>query len=179
MGLRRDEGWVIGADEDAMLRHAGQKLSDRFHDLDVDLLDRLHLFHRIALMARLVRSLDMHADEIGRGQFCDRRPALRGVVGIEIAGSTGHLQPLPAGERRQPTEQIDRRDHRAIRAIFLSERLHRRGAAHAPQPDVRGGPLAGRDPGLIDRMTGQPRCALRHDLSEQPAAGAAGEGIGD
>ena len=169
MGLGRDKCRMVGADEDAMLRHAGQEIGERLHDLGIDLLDRLHLLDCITLMARLVRCLDMHADEIGRGQFRDRRPALRGVVGVEIAGGTLHLQPLPAGERGQPAEQVDGRDHRAIRAVFLRERLHRRGTAHAPEPDMRGGPLAGRDPRLVDRMSGQPRGALRHDLGEQPA----------
>jgi hypothetical protein len=36
-------------------------------------------------VARLVRGLDVHADEIGCGEFGDRRSSLGGVVGVEVA----------------------------------------------------------------------------------------------
>ena len=175
---------MIGADEHSPRRQRRQMSRDRRHDELVDPLDRPHLLDGVPLVARLVGGLDMDADEIGVSELRDRRPPLGGVVGVEIAGRPRHLEALPAGQRRQAPQQIDRRDHRRARAeargsIFLGKRLHPRGPPRPPQPDVRGGALAGSDPGRVERMPGEPAGAGGHEVGQKVAAGAARESVED
>ena len=175
---------MIGADEHSPRRQRRQMGRDRRHDELIDPLDRPHLLDGIPFVARLVGGLDMDADEIGVSELRDRRPPLGGVVGVEIAGRPRHLEALPAGQRRQAPQQIDRRDHRRARAeargsIFRGKRLHPRGPPRAPQPDVRGGALAGGDPGRVERMPGEPAGAGGHEVGQKVAAGAAWESVED
>ena len=79
-------------------------------------------------------------------------PPLGGVVGVEVAGRAGDVDPVPAGEHADAADQVDRRDDRALQAVQLAERRQARGLALAPEPDRVGRPLPGRDPGLVDRM---------------------------
>ena len=62
----------------------------------------------------------------------DRRAALGGVVGVEIAGRAGHFDPPPADQRRQPAQQVDRRDHRAALAVHARQTAAARGVRPWP-----------------------------------------------
>ena len=95
-----------------------------------------------AFVRRFVGRFDVDADQVDVGQRLDRVAPLGGVIGVEIAGGARHFDASPAHQRRQPAQQIDGRDHRALLAIQLRRTAARRRAALAPQPDVRGRQLA-------------------------------------
>ena len=143
-------------------------------DVPIDLLEGLNLGIRAAFVRSLVGGLDMDAHQIVLLQRRDGMSSLGGVVGIEIAGCPGHVDPLPADQLGQTAEQIDGGDHCAANAVKLLERLQSRRTALAPEPDIRYGRLSGFPPGLVDGMIGKHRLACAHPLRQQVAAGAAG-----
>ena len=100
----------------------------------------------------------------------DRVTPLRGVISVDVAGRTGHVDDPPAQQPSQSAEQIDGRDHRSGLAKPLDERLERRRLSQAPQPNLRGRQLVRSRPLLISRGSRQYRHAAIH---QRPQLGRA------
>src|SRR5262249_7872936 len=124
-----------------MLRKRRQERAD---DVPIDVFESFHLGVDLALMRRFIRGLDMNADEIVIRQRRDAVAALGGIVGVEIAGGTGHVDPLPAQKYADAPDQVHGADDGAALTVDLDKRPQLWGPALAPEPDLRGWRLAPR-----------------------------------
>ena len=156
-----------------------QRLQQRADDVFVDALERFHFFIRLALVRRLVRRLDVDADEVVVRQGGDGVPALGGVVGVEVAGGAGHVDALPAEQHADAAHQIDRADDGPALAVLPGERLQRRRLALAPQPDLRRRSLALRRAGLVDGVFRQDGPTAFHEVAQQVTPRPLRQMVGD
>src|SRR5438445_4488368 len=140
---------MIGRNEDTPVTVAWQGFQKRAHDVAIDFLERFHLGVRLAFMRRLVGRFNMNADEIVISQRRHGSAALGRVIGVEIAGGTGHVDAFPPKQDAHATDQIDGADDGAALAVNLGERPELWRPPLAPKPDLRRRPLAAGPAGSV------------------------------
>ena len=129
-------------------------------------------------MRRLVRGFDVDAHEVEILQRGDPGAALGGVIGVEVAGRPGHVDPRPAEQDADAADQIDGRDDRPARPVGVRERRHPRGLAEAPEPNLRRRLFAVGRAAQVGRVARQDGLALLHERDEDRAAGAGRQVVG-
>ena len=107
----------------------------RFQDTRVNPLNRRDLSLDIRMVAALIRSFQMNIHKV--------TPTLEGVDGrrgfpfkirIQRARRTVHVDALKARTEANALNQVNSRNHRAGKAIELTEKLQRRTFSLAPEP---------------------------------------------
>ncbi len=89
----------------------------------------------VALVRRLVRRFDMHADHVGRRQRFDCVASFGGVVGIRVTRRAGDFDRIPSRSSGDASQQVDRRDHLAARTVCVMKAGQLR--AFGPVPTTR------------------------------------------
>src|SRR5207253_616033 len=108
----------------------------------VNLFERPDLGIRLPLVRGLVGCLDVDAHQVMVGKRGHRGASLGGVVGVEVAGRSGHVDARPTQQDADAADEINGADNSALLAVNLSEGSQMRRSPLAPKPDLRGGPQA-------------------------------------
>ena len=150
--------------------HAGffQRICHRADHLLINVLDRGDLIGNASLMSHLVRSFNMHIDEIIPA-FCQRfhrRLAFSAVIRIQAAVGAFDCNIVHTGPHRDAFQKINRGDHGPSDAVLLLKGCKRRPCARAPEPGRVCRILSFRPPFYIDRVVLQYIIASDHHVPE-------------
>ena len=179
---------MVGRDQDSPFVPSGfHGLPQGADDVAVDPFQGLDLGVGPAFVAGLVGGLDVDADDVVVLEGRDPVSPLGGVVGIEISGRPGDVDPVPT--RQDPTPRTRSTAERIAPFLpWIDLKLRQaRGLALAPEPDRVGGRLAPADPGQVDRVVADdgsmPSCirssrsSVRARPSRQVVDGRLGRGV--
>ena len=166
VGAQRQRSEVVHGHHHAVVFAAVVEVGDnRRDDARIEVRDGGEFVGQRALVAGLVRGLEVHEDEVALAQGLAGGLRLALVVGVDIAGGAGDVDHLQAADHPQAFEQVDGADHRPADGEAVDQGRHRGHLALAPQPDLGRRVLAGGPPLLVDRVVGEKLSGLVEQLA--------------
>src|SRR5215831_4267669 len=98
-----------------------ERLQQRADDVPIDLLQRLDLLVGLSLVGCLIRRFHVDAHQIVVRQSGDGGATLGGIIRVEIARRSGHVDALPAKQYADTADKIDGADYRPAFAVYFGE----------------------------------------------------------
>ena len=106
MGAGPQKSSMVGRNEDAPITGFRQCVQQRANDVLIDGFQGFHFGIGLAFVRRLVRRLNVDANQVVVLQGGDGRTALGGIIGVEISRGSRHVDAFPAEQHADAANQI-------------------------------------------------------------------------
>ncbi len=121
MSARTQGSAVIRRNEQTPAAIAGQGFEQGTDDMPVDLFEGPHFGVSLAFVRSLVRGFDVNANQVVIGQRSYAVASFGGIIGVEVAGGSGHIDARPTEQHADAANQIDRAENGALLAVNFFE----------------------------------------------------------
>src|SRR5262249_21622741 len=107
-------------------------------DVPVNFFDGLDLGVGFPLVRGLVRSLDMHTNQVEAIQRLDACFSFSAVIGVEISCRAWNVDPLPAQKHANPPHEVDGANNGPGLSVRRREGQQLWSLAQPPKPNLSG-----------------------------------------